>query len=263
MQLPADRGKRQKRGFACARIIFIISAILHSTFYIYHLRRRADVNSVTLSSSSHAYAVSILPIGKMHDLQGGSSSSQKSRCAAIFGSPVFSAQSNGSLTFAPLSFRPRRHTPMLSAFCRLAKRSTCKATPPLPKNLASLRFSGALFNSPPSGEILRGALRQTNSFAVFGTAYRSIQDPSTDARDDKDGFCFQRSFDSRGLCPRSLRMTEERACSVGMTGRTFSDASIIYHLPFYILHLKEAGARPVLLSNFKKTQRRNPCKPDF
>ena len=129
---------------------------------------------------------------------------------------------------------------MLSAFCRLAKRSTCKAAPPLPKNLASLRFSGALFNSPPSGEILRGALRQTNSFAVFGTAYRSIQDPSTDARDDKDGFCFQRSFDSRGLCPRSLRMTEERACSVGMTGRTFFDASIIYHLPFYILHLKEA-----------------------
>ena len=141
-------------------------------------RGRTGANFVTLSSSSHAYAVSILPIGKMHDLQGGSSSSQKSRCAAIFGSPVFSAQSNGSLTFAPLSFRPRRHTPMLSAFCRLAKRSTCKATPPLPKNLASLRFSGALFNSPPSGEILRGALRQTNSFAVFGTAHRSIQDPS-------------------------------------------------------------------------------------
>ena len=31
---------------------------------------------VTLSSSSLAYAVSILPFGKMHDLQGGSSSSQ-------------------------------------------------------------------------------------------------------------------------------------------------------------------------------------------
>ena len=52
VQLPADRGKRQKRGFACARIIFIISAILHSTFYIYHLRRRADVNSVTLSGAA-------------------------------------------------------------------------------------------------------------------------------------------------------------------------------------------------------------------
>ena len=76
------------------------------------------------------------------------------------------AQSNGSLTFAPLSFRPRRHTPMLSAFCRLAKRSTCKATPPLPKNLASLRFSGALFNSPPSGEILRGAYRVINFLRV-------------------------------------------------------------------------------------------------
>ena len=170
MQLPADRGKRQKRGFACARIIFIISAILHSTFYIYHLRERAGANSVTLSSSSHAYAVSILPIGKMHDLQGGSSSSQKSRCAAIFGSPVFSAQSNGSLTFAPLSFRPRRHTPMLSAFCRLAKRSTCKAAP-LPKNLASLRFSGALFNSPPSGEILRGAYQKTHAFPIMPSPF--------------------------------------------------------------------------------------------
>ena len=44
-----------------------------------------------------------------------------------------------------LSFRPRRRTPMLSAFCRMAKRTTCKAAPPLPKNLAPLRFSGALF----------------------------------------------------------------------------------------------------------------------
>ena len=43
------------------------------------------------------------------------------------------------------------------------------------------------------------------SRSVFGTAYRSIQDPSTDARDDKDGFCFQRSFDSRGLCPREAK----------------------------------------------------------
>ena len=50
---------------------------------------------VTLSSSSLAYAVSILPFGKMHDLQGGSSSSQKSRCAAIFGSPVFSRSRMG------------------------------------------------------------------------------------------------------------------------------------------------------------------------
>ena len=39
---------------------------------------------------------------------------------------------------------------MLSAFCRTAKRSTCKAAPPLPKNLAALRFSGALFFEPRS-----------------------------------------------------------------------------------------------------------------
>ena len=39
--------------------------------------------------------------------------------------------------------------------------------------------------------------RQT-LFAVFGTALRSIQDPSTDARDNKDHFSFQRSFGSHG-----------------------------------------------------------------
>ena len=43
---------------------------------------------VILSSSSLAHAVSILPLGKMHDLQGGSSSSQKSHFVAIFGSPI-------------------------------------------------------------------------------------------------------------------------------------------------------------------------------
>ena len=43
---------------------------------------------VISTSSSHAYAVSILPFSKTLDLQGGSSSSQKSRFAAIFGSPV-------------------------------------------------------------------------------------------------------------------------------------------------------------------------------
>ena len=45
-------------------------------------------SSVISTSSSHAYAVSILPFGKTLDLQGDSSSSQKSRFAAIFGSPV-------------------------------------------------------------------------------------------------------------------------------------------------------------------------------
>ena len=54
--------------------------------------------------------------------------------------------------------------------------------------------------------VLRVSAPATNSFAVFGTALRSIQDPSTDARDDKDGFCFQRSFGSL----RSLRMTGRR-----------------------------------------------------
>ena len=56
-----------------------------------------DLYLVTLTSSSLAYAVSILPKGKMHDLQGGSSSSQKSRFAAIFGSPVFEPRSRTGL----------------------------------------------------------------------------------------------------------------------------------------------------------------------
>ena len=42
----------------------------------------------------------------------------------------------------------------------------------------------------------------------------SRQDPSTDARDDRDGFYFQRSFDLRGQCPRSLRMTGGRQVCV-------------------------------------------------
>ena len=52
---------------------------------------------VISTSSSLAYAVSILPKGKMHDLQGGSSSSQKSRFDAIFGSPVFEPRSRTGL----------------------------------------------------------------------------------------------------------------------------------------------------------------------
>ena len=121
----------------------------------------------------------------------------------------------------------------------MADGALCLPSCPLRLPLLFPKSSSILFGSPvcarqvPQGEAMY-------SRSVFGTAYRSIQDPSTDARDDKDGFCFQRSFDSRGLCPRLLRMTEERACSVGMAGRTFFDASIIYHLPFYILHLKEA-----------------------
>ena len=36
-------------------------------------------------------------------------------------------------------------------------------------------------------------------FTVFGTGNCSTQDPSTDARDDKDDFYFQRSFDACGF----------------------------------------------------------------
>ena len=86
------------------------------------------------------------------------SSSQKSRFAAIFGSPVFSAQSNGSLTLAPLSVISTEQREW--------------------RNLARLR------------------IRKRTFFAVFGTALLSLQDPSTDARDDRDAFCFQRSFDA-------------------------------------------------------------------
>ena len=50
--------------------------------------RAVSSPSAIPTSSSHAYAVSILPFSKTLDLQGGSSSSQKSRFAAIFGSPV-------------------------------------------------------------------------------------------------------------------------------------------------------------------------------
>ena len=42
---------------------------------------------VTLSSSSHAYAVSILPKGKMLDLQGGSSSFPKISLRCDFREP--------------------------------------------------------------------------------------------------------------------------------------------------------------------------------
>ena len=47
---------------------------------------------------------------------------------------------------------------MLSAFCLLAKCTTCKAVPPLPKNLAALRFSGALFFPRSRTGLLRSLL---------------------------------------------------------------------------------------------------------
>ena len=66
---------------------------------------------------------------------------------------------------------------------------------PLPKNLASLRFSGALFLS-------------------------CAVDPSLFNAECKieDGFDFQRSFGARGLRPRLLRMTGEGDCAVPERG---------------------------------------------
>ena len=131
--------------------------ILHFTFPFEILRRFAPQDDRRGSNTNARLCHPELVVarlccqhfadGKMLDLQGGSSSFPKISLRCDFREPCFSAQSNGSLKIIPsLSFRPRRHTPMLSAFCRTAKRSTCKAAPPLPKNLASLRFSGALLN---------------------------------------------------------------------------------------------------------------------
>ena len=78
-------------------------------------------------------------------------------------SPASSPPSQGCHLPA-LSFRPRRHSPMLSAFCRLAKCSTCKAAPPLPKNLAPLRFSGALIFELRSRTGLARCVSNTNAF---------------------------------------------------------------------------------------------------
>ena len=85
------REKRQKCDFA------VFSYCFQRSFVALLLRMTEGEATrtpacVTLSSSSHAYAVSILPNGKMLALQGGSSSSQKSRFAAIFGSPVIIAR---------------------------------------------------------------------------------------------------------------------------------------------------------------------------
>ena len=149
---------------------------------------------------------------------------------------------------------------MLSSFCLLAKRSTCMAAPPLPKNLAPLRFSGALFidrvekscafayrvtsafpfhaftlfkgeggplavdegcpnlaiSTPPKSRIISPHQALRASFPLRGKPciepcssllLRSIQDPSTDARDDKESIIFQRSFGARGLkigLPKSI-----------------------------------------------------------
>ena len=83
-----------------------------------------------------------------------------------------------TLSFVTLSSSALAYT---VSILPMAKCSTCKAAPPLPKNLAPLRFSGALFfprsrmglilsfrprraASPPSGEILRASVSVTNAF---------------------------------------------------------------------------------------------------
>ena len=82
-----------------------------------------------------------------------------------------------TLSFVTLSSSSLAYT---VSILPMAKCSTCKAAPPLPKNLAPLRFSGALFfprsrsvsfchfdregQSPPSGEILRASVSVTNAF---------------------------------------------------------------------------------------------------
>ena len=161
VQIPADRGKKEKARFCLRENYFYY--IRNFTFYILHL------------SFARARGRQFC-----HPERSGE---RKPRAAQSNGSLTFAPLSFRPrrhtvqhalwdiLQFAPLSFRPRRHTPMLSAFCRLAKRSTCKATPPLPKNLASLRFSGALFNSPPSGEILRGAYQKTHAFPIMPSPF--------------------------------------------------------------------------------------------
>ena len=173
---------------------------------------------VTLSSSSLAYAVSILPNGKTLDLQCGSSSSQKSRCAAIFGSPIISCtvewvlrgayRKTNAPTFMPSPFLrgkgdrlrwmrvdltlllslpiTRIVSPHLVAgkapwqtarcACRLA-RCACRSS-----SQKVLRyFLGALFARARS---LRGkpCIEPCSSPLL-----RSVQDPSTDARDDREG----------------------------------------------------------------------------
>ena len=76
--------------------------------------------------------------------------------------------------------------------------------------------------------------------------YHSRQDPSTDARDDKDSFCFQRSFGARALCPRLLRMTGEiYFARSGCQGEPFLTPSSILHSTFYILHFRRDLAFPL------------------
>ena len=112
---------------------------------------------------------------------------------------LYSLDRRSVFTFAYTPLPRRRQGAMADGALRL---------PPCPQRLPLLfpKSSSILFGSPVTArQGPRGKpCREPSSEQLF----RSRQDPSTNARDDKDGFCFQRSFDARGLCPRLLRMTE-------------------------------------------------------
>ena len=142
---------------------------------------------------------------------------KNSASPAIFGSPVFSAQSNGSLKIPPsLSFRP----------------------------------------SNASGEILRAGVSDTNSFAVFYPTFafrtrslhsvarfsRSLGRDDKEEVNSKDEFLFSEIL--RRFAPQDDRMERRAALRLlGITGKHFS-----IHPKFYILHstfdtCRSCGAR--------------------
>ena len=136
---PRCRGKRQKRGFACARIIFIISAILHSTFYIYHLRRRADVNSVTLSGAASGNREPRSRTGLLRSLLCHFDLVVTRLCCQHF-----AVWQNARLARRLLLF------PKISLRCD---------------------FREPCYNNPPSGEILRGAYQKTHAFPIMPSPF--------------------------------------------------------------------------------------------
>ena len=142
---------------------------------------------------------------------------KNSASPAIFGSPVFSAQSNGSLKIPPsFSFRP----------------------------------------SNASREILRAGVSDTNSFAVFYPTFafctrslhsvarfsRSLGRDDKEEVNSKDEFLFSEIL--RRFAPQDDRMERRAALRLlGITGKHFS-----IHPKFYILHstfdtCRSCGAR--------------------
>ena len=63
-------------------------------------------------------------------------------------------------------------------FAEWQKCTTCKAVPPLPKNLASLRFSGALVLSRAVERVLRAVYQLQTLFLCSEHLLRSVQDLS-------------------------------------------------------------------------------------